>query len=49
MDSKMEKEWKNSNFKKNSHKNLFKNQLKMAQGMAFKKVDISILILAGKA
>ena len=33
MDSKMEKEWKNSNLKKTSHKNLFKIQLKMAFGM----------------
>ena len=31
MDSKMENEWKNSNLKKTSHKNLFKIQLKMAQ------------------
>ena len=30
MDSKMENEWKNSNLKKTSHKNLFKIQLKMA-------------------
>ena len=33
MDSKMEKEWRNSNLKKASHKNHFKNQLKMAFGM----------------
>ena len=41
MDSKMEKEWKFSNLKKTSHKNLLKIQLKMAFGvtniMAFSK------------
>ena len=33
MDNKMEKEWKNSNLKKNSHKNLLRIQLKVAFGM----------------
>ena len=33
MDIKMEKEWKNSNLKKTSHKNLLEIQLKMAFGM----------------
>ena len=41
MDSKMENEWKNSNLKKTSYKNLFKIQLKIAYGitniMAFSK------------
>ena len=32
MDTKMEKEWKKSK-KKTSHKNIFKNQLKMAKGI----------------
>ena len=35
MDSKMEKEWKNSNSKKTSHKNLFKIQFVMTNIVAF--------------